>query len=122
METKSLPLATAVLFILVLSFGPILIGEAQNIPEAKTIGYSVTIGVVIAFLGYAKSSNPEEQFSPDKLIITPITGLFAGIVMAFWQVGYSSALVWMANTGVLTWIEFVGKAVVRKFWAPVNTQ
>jgi len=98
-----------------------LIGEVQEIPELKVIGYSVTIGVVMAFLGYAKSSNPNEQFSPQKLVITPITGALAGIVMVIWKLDYGSALVWMANTGVLTWIEFIGKAVVRRFWATTIT-
>jgi len=120
-KTEQMPLIAALSFIVVLTFGPILIGEVQDIAELKVIGYSVTIGVVIAFLGYAKSSDPNQPFSPEKLVITPLTGALAGIVMAFWKVDYGSALVWMANTGVLTWIEFIGKAVVRRFWATAAT-
>lgn len=119
-KPEQMPAVAAAFLILVLVFGPIAIGQVQELPQLKAIGYSVFIGVIIAFLGFAKSSNPNEQFSPDKLVITPITGLFAGIVMAFWQLDYSSAFVWMANTGVLTWIEFVGKAIVRRLWAPTN--
>jgi ABC-type Mn2+/Zn2+ transport system permease subunit len=108
-----MPLSVALLLILVLTFGPILIADRVNMPTLSAIGYSVFIGVIYAFLGYAKSTEP---FDPEKFVITPISGAFAGIVMAYYGLPYSEAITWLANAGVLSLIEFVGKALVRRFW------
>jgi len=113
-EENKMPLAVAVLLIVVLVFGPAYIGSQVNMPELTAISYSVFLGVIYALMGYAKSMG--EAFDPEKFIVTPITGVFAGIVMAYYGLPYSEALTWLANAGVLSLIEFVGKALVRRFW------
>lgn len=114
---EEMPVAVAMALCIILVFAPVVLGDYAELPELKVVGYSVCIGVFIAFLGYAKT-NPLEHFDPVHFIVTPITGLLAGIVMVFFNVDYSEAQTWMANAGVLFLLDFIGKALVRRFWGP----
>jgi len=114
-QQKELPTTIAAFFIIVLVFAPILIDQTVDIQnfDLATIGYSTFIGVVIAFFGYAKSGEP---FSPEKFVITPITGCITGVVMGLYGFDYSQAQIWLQNAGVLSLVEIVGKAIVRRLW------
>jgi len=114
---KEMPAVVALVLCLVLVFGPLAIGEIADFPELKTVGYSVFVGVVFAFLGYLKTDPQVEDFDAEKFVITPITGLFVGFAMAFYGLDYTNAIIWLANIGVLSLIEFAGKALVRRLWA-----
>jgi hypothetical protein len=113
---QELPAIAALMLCVILIFGPVVIADHVDLPELKVIGYSVFVGVLMAYLGYAKSQ-PMEAFDAEKFIITPITGVFAGIAIAFFGYSYAEALTWLANIGVLALVEFAGKAIVRRFWA-----
>jgi hypothetical protein len=111
-----MPALAALILCAILVFAPVVIADHVELPELKTVGYSVFIGLVMAMLGYAKS-DPLESFAPEKFLITPITGIFAGVAMAFLGYSYGEALTWLGNLGVLALIEFAGKAIVRRYWA-----
>lgn len=119
---KEMPISVAMALCIILIFAPVVLGEYASFPELKVIGYSVCIGVFVAFLGYAKT-DPIENFDPVHFVVTPISGIATGVVMAFLGYDYSEAITWMANTGVLVLIEFIGKALVRRFWViPTATE
>ena len=111
-----MPAWVALLLCVILVAAPIIIGEIEEIPSFKAVGYSVLVGIVMAFLGYIKT-NPLEAFSPEHFVVTPITGVFAGVVMVFLKVDFGNAIVWLATAGALALIEFAGKAIVRRLWA-----
>ncbi|RLC79217.1 MAG: hypothetical protein DRI61_08415, partial [Chloroflexi bacterium] len=67
-QQEKMPLAVAVLLIVVLVFGPAYIGSQVNMPELTAISYSVFLGVIYALMGYAKSMG--EAFDPEKFIVT----------------------------------------------------
>ena len=117
---REMPAIAALLLCVLLVAAPVVIGELEELPELKAIGYSVLVGVFMAFLGYLKT-DPLEAFSPELFVTTPITGVFAGIVMAFWNVDYANALTWLTTAGVLALIEFAGKAIVRRLWVSPGT-
>jgi hypothetical protein len=70
--------------------------------------------VLLAFLGYAKAPTAE-PFDPEKFMITPLTGVLAGIVIALYGLDYVNASAWLANAGAIELIEIVGKSLVRRF-------
>ena len=115
-----MPAIVALLLCVLLVAAPLVIGEIEDVPELTAVGYSVLVGVFMAFLGYLKT-NPLEAFSPELFVTTPVTGVFAGVVMAFFKVDYAAAMTWLATAGALALIEFVGKAVVRRLWASPPT-
>ena len=114
-EKTQMPTAIAAFFVIILMFAPLLIDQTVHVEnfDFAAIGYSTFIGVVIAFFGYAKSGEP---FDPEKFIITPIVGAITGVVMGIYGFDYSQAQIWLQNAGVLSLVEIVGKAIVRRLW------
>jgi len=113
-EAEKMPAWAAAIFIFILLFAPLILGEITQLPTFKAMAYSVLIGIFMAFMGYFKTQG--ETFDPEKFLITPLTGAFAGLVMAFYGYDYTHAVTWLANAGVLSLIEIVGKAMVRRLW------
>lgn len=115
-----MPAIVALALCVILVFAPVVLGDYAEFPELKVIGYSVLIGVFIAFVGYAKT-DPFEPFDAVHFLVTPLTGIFAGMIMAVLKVSYSEALTWLANAGIITLLDYVGKALVRRFWSGGST-
>lgn len=113
--TQKMPVVVAAVLVLVLVFGPLIMADHVSLPELRAIGYSVFLGVLMALLGYAKAP-ATESFDPEKFLITPLTGVLAGLVMGLYGYSYSAAITWLANAGVLSLVELLGKALVRRFW------
>jgi len=114
---EEMPVSVAMALCIILIFAPVVLGDYAELPELKAVGYSVCIGVFIAFLGYAKT-DPLESFNAVHFVVTPITGIFTGIVMVYLNYSYAEAITWLANAGVLVLLDFIGKALVRRFWRP----
>ena len=114
-EEIQMPAAIAAFFVIILMFAPLLIDQTVHVEnfDFAAIGYSTFIGVVIAFFGYAKSGEP---FDPEKFIITPIVGAITGVVMGIYGFDYTTAQTWLQNAGVLSLVEIIGKAIVRRLW------
>lgn len=111
-----MPVVVAMALCVILVFAPVVLGDYAEMPKLEVVGYSVFIGVFIAFAGYGKT-DPNEPFDAMHFIVTPITGVFAGVIMALLKVSYSEALTWLANAGVVVILDYVGKALVRRFWS-----
>lgn len=70
-------------------------------------------GVVVAALGYAKSSKIE-NFDEKKFIQTAMIGGFVGGFAFTAQMTYNQAYTWVAGSGMITIIEYVKKTVWRR--------
>jgi len=78
----------------------------------ETIVKGALNGVIIALLGYAKSST-SESFSSEKAVQTMIVGAFIGGIAGYYGWTYARAYEWAATMGFITIFEYVKKAVWR---------
>ena len=93
----------------------LLVRDRYQLPAAENIGVTVMLGSIIAFLGHIKSKSPEE-FDPGKFVVTPIVGAIVGIMAAQCGYTYAQTVTWLITSGFMLWIEYAGKAIVRRFW------
>jgi len=77
------------------------------------VAYGAFTGLFIAGAGYLKHK-PLPDFDPSKFIQTLIVGGIAGGVMAFYGLDFDQALTWVANAGIVTYIEYVKKAIGKR--------
>jgi hypothetical protein len=75
--------------------------------------YGALCGAAVALLGYAKSSSVE-SFEPKKAIQTVIVGAVVGVASTQLGFTYQQAYEWCANMGVLTLVEYIKKAIIRR--------
>ena len=83
-----------------------------------TILKGVINGIIVAFLGYAKSSTTE-SFSAEKAVQTMIIGGFIGGIAGYYGWTYEQAYEWAATMGFITVFEYIKKAVwrwIKKLW------
>lgn len=79
-----------------------------------SIFYGIVSGVFVALLGYAKSSTVE-SFDWRKALQTMIVGGVVGGIAGYNGWTYQQAYEWASTMGVITIVEYVKKAVWRRF-------
>jgi hypothetical protein len=70
-------------------------------------------GAVLALLGYAKNSTSED-FDDKKALQTVIVGGVVGFFAGYYNMTYESAQEWAANSGIITIVEYVKKALWKR--------
>jgi len=70
-------------------------------------------GAVTALLGYAKSVTVE-KFNPKKALQTVVVGAVIGGVSGYYGWSYSRAEEWATNVGLITLVEYLKKAILRR--------
>jgi uncharacterized membrane protein len=76
----------------------------------------LVIGLITALLGYFKNEKPE-NFDPKKFVLTLLIGVIVGGVAGGSGLSYDEAYAWAATAGILVWVEFFGKAIIRRWVA-----
>ena len=113
---KDLPVWAALMVLAVVICGSLFAAQRYEMAAAENVGVTVMMGVVVAFFGWMKN-NPPETFSPTKFVITPLIGILAGLMSAFMGYSYEQTVTWLVSSGLMLWIEFAGKSIVRRLWA-----
>jgi len=73
----------------------------------------VANGAIVSLLGYAKSSKVE-TFDPRKATQTVIVGAVIGGFAGYYGWTYQQAYEWASSMGIITIIEYVKKAILRR--------
>lgn len=115
-EKESMPIWITIFLLALIICGAFFVGDRYEIIAAENVAMTVLIAVIISFLGYLKST-PPESFDPVKFMVTPIVGVIAGIMTALYGYTYAETTTWLISSGLMLWIEFLGKALVRRVWA-----
>lgn len=73
-------------------------------------------GLIASAIGYIKSN--AEEFEAEKFFVTVGIGAIVGAIGGYMGISYASAEIYLANIGAVYMIDYILKAIWRRWIAP----
>jgi hypothetical protein len=74
-------------------------------------------GLIASAIGYIKTN--AEKFEAEKFFITVALGAIVGAIGGYMGISYASAEIYLANIGAVYLIDYILKAIWRRWIAPL---